>query len=118
MSDLLKKYNWGSGSYEKEQLPGTEDWIFAAGVSDGDGYDWCEFNVFWSPSARRYFWYGNRGCSCNSWADGVSSAASFEDGDREAVVRGWERFCEGYWIGDSVRERGVAQLRTLEVPGA
>ena len=116
MSELLEKYDWRSDRYERTRMPGTEDWVEVARLADsGGGYEWTQFNVFYSPSARRFFWHGDSGCSCNSWEDGVSSAESFENGDREALVRAWERFTEGHWLKDSERDQGLKQIREISV---
>jgi hypothetical protein len=91
MSDLLTRYNWNTNEYTP--MPGTEGWVVVAELGEG-GYEWCQFNAFYSPSARRYFWHGDRGCSCNSWSDDLSSASDFEDGDRGALMRAWESFAK------------------------
>jgi len=114
MSELLEKYSWGSNG--RTRIAGTEDWVEVACLSDsgGDAYSWSDFNVFYSPSARLFFWHGDSGCSCNAWDDGIGSAADFENGDREAVVRAWKRFVEDYYLKEPDRASGVAEIRAFE----
>ena len=116
MSELTK-YDYTTNTYAP--LPGTEDWIEVAALGDEmGGYDWTEFKAFYSPSARRYFWHGDSGCSCNSWFDEISTAASFEDGDRAALLRAWEAFAKDheYSIPVSVYLPGVAEIRNFKEP--
>ena len=47
--------------------PGTEDWVEVASYDGGGGYEWAIWKCWWSPSARRYFYHGDTGCSCNYW---------------------------------------------------
>ena len=64
---------------------GTEDWIQVAHDSDG-GWEWSAISVFYSPSARRYFWYDDAGCSCNWHMDNVTYVGDFYDGDKKAAI--------------------------------
>lgn len=119
MSNSLEQYSWVTG--KTARIPGTEDWVEVAELADsGGGYDWTIFNVYYSPSARLYFWHGDSGCSCNAWEDGVSSAADFENGDRDALARSWDRFADGHYLSDADRADGrsrIAQLSTRGVSG-
>ena len=67
-------------------VEGTEDWIAVAHDSDSEGWDWSAISFYYSPSARRYFWYRDGGCSCNWHMDMVSGIGEFEDGDRQAAI--------------------------------
>ena len=91
MSDLLGKYDYNTNSYKR--MIGTEDWAEVADLGEG-GYSWAEFKAFYSPSARRYFWHGDTGCSCNGWDDDLATSADFQDGDRAALLRAWETFAK------------------------
>lgn len=91
MDHILDKYAWGSNSYQR--MTGTEDFVTVAELGEG-GYSWAEFKAFYSPAARRYFWHGDRGCSCNGWSDDLTSASDFQDGDRAALIRAWEVFAK------------------------
>lgn len=114
MSELLNTYNWNSSAYGR--IPGTDDWVEVARLGDQGGYDWCDFNVFYSPSARRYFWHGDRGCSCNSWQDDISTAESFQNGDRESLLRAWETFAKDneYSVHISGYLSGVTEIKNFE----
>ena len=96
-------------------MTGTEDWVEVARLGEG-GYDWCQFNAFYSPSARHYFWHGDRGCSCNSWSDDVASASDFQNGDREALLRAWDAFSKENECSITTSDylSGAAELRTWE----
>lgn len=83
--DLLQKFNWDT--YASQRMDGTEDWVHVASLDSDGGYDWTTLHAFYSPSARRYFWSGDSGCSCNSWRDGLDNASDFENGDRDALLR-------------------------------
>lgn len=61
-----------------------DDWIEVVYQDDGGGYDWSIFWMYYSPSARRYFWDSQGGCSCNWWED--PGQAGWEDGDRRAAM--------------------------------
>ena len=113
--ELLKHYSWPKNEYLT--IPGTEDWIEVATLGEG-GYDWAEFNAFYSPSARRYFWHGDSGCSCNSWEDGLSTAADFENGDRDALIRAWKDFAKENTYNTTTNERqsGTATIRSFKEP--
>lgn len=114
MSELTK-FNYET--FKEEPLPGTEGWVEVAALDDGRGdYEWSDFKAFYSPSARRYFWHGDSGCSCNGWGDDVSSAASFEDGDRPALLRAWETFAKEHFFNTGVYVSGVATLRNFKGP--
>lgn len=113
MSDSLKKFDYETCTYLP--IPGVEDWIEIAALDDGRGdYEWSDFKAFYSPSARRYFWHGDSGCSCNGWGDEISSAASFEDGDKAALMRAWETFAKEHYLSVDVYVSGVATLRKFE----
>lgn len=114
MSDLLKTYDWNGNEYLR--IPGTADWVEVALLGDGGGWDWTDFNAFYSPSARRYFWHGDSGCSCNSWGDSLGDADSFENGDRAALLRAWQTFAKEheYSIGVTDYTSGVETIRNFK----
>ena len=71
------------------------DWKTVAVMDDGGGsYDWSEVRFFWSPSARRFFWRYDSGCSCNYWGDMGNYVSDFEDGDRDAALKAVREFGE------------------------
>lgn len=111
---LSNKYDYETNQYAP--MAGTEDWIGVAKLGSGGGYDWCDFNAFYSPSARRYFWHGDSGCSCNSWSDDLSSAADFENGDRAALLQAWKTFAKDHEYSIHISEylTGVEAIRTFE----
>lgn len=114
-NDLLKIYMNLEGEYKEHRIPGTEDWVTVANEGEG-GWDWCIFNAFYSPSARRFFWHGDSGCSCNSWDDDLKTSADFQDGDRDALLRAWEVFAkDSYAFSIEDYQRGVSRIRTFEV---
>ncbi|QDF14197.1 hypothetical protein SEA_GARDENSTATE_24 [Microbacterium phage GardenState] len=78
------KYDHSTGSYKA--VPGTEDFI-EVDVADTGGYSWSAFGVYFSPSARRYFWLSDSGCSCYSYGEYVASIEDFENGSREDALR-------------------------------
>lgn len=113
----ITKYNHDTFTYER--LDGTEDWLTVADLEDGRGdYEWTEFKAFYSPSARRYFWHGDGGCSCNGWGDDVSTPADFEDGDRAALLRAWKTFTEDHSYDFDTNDylSGVAEIRNFKEP--
>lgn len=116
MSETLKKFDYETCTY----LPfsGTEDWVVVAELGDQGGYNWTDFNAFYSPAARRYFWHGDSGCSCNSWSDDLSTAADFENGDKDALLRAWETFAKEreYTITTSIYLAGVSTIRAFKEP--
>jgi hypothetical protein len=110
---------WNNQSFTYSPIPGTEDWAEVALLEDGRGdYEWTEFKAFYSPSARRYFWHGDSGCSCNGWSDDVSTPAGFEDGDRAALLRAWESFTKDHSYDFSTEDylSGVAEIRNFKEP--
>lgn len=116
MSDTLKKFDYKTCTY----LPinGTGDWVEVAKLGDQGGYSWSDFNAFYSPSARRYFWHGDSGCSCNSWGDQLTDAADFENGDRPALLRAWEAFAKEheYSVHVSDYTSGVTTIHHFKEP--
>ncbi len=81
-------------TYESHPMKGAEDWQGVATLDDGGGYDWTTLNVYYSPAARRYFWHGDSGCSCNAWGDDVSTADDFENGSRADAIAAVKRFAD------------------------
>lgn len=73
-------------------IKGGEDWVLVLSHETGAGYEWSRMDVYYSPSARRHFWYSDSGCSCNYFD--VGWATEFSDGDREAVCRAFRTFAE------------------------
>lgn len=117
MSNIPTKYNRDTFTYSP--IPGAEDWVDVAALEDGRGdYEWTEFKAFYSPSARRYFWHGDSGCSCNGWGDEVGTAADFEDGDRATLLRAWKAFTEdhSYDFSTDGYLSGVAEIRNFKEP--
>lgn len=70
-----------------EGVEGSEDWIAVATDIESEGYEWSAISFFYSPSARRYFWFSDGGCSCNWHMDGPMTIGDFEDGDRAAAIK-------------------------------
>ena len=115
MSDnLLNRFDYNKGEYTRRS--GTTDWVEVGQLGDGGGYEWTDFNVFYSPTARRYFWHGDSGCSCNSWSDDLGAAADFEDGDRAALLRAWESIAKEhkYSINAADHIDGVNTIQSFE----
>lgn len=89
-----------------EGVEGSEDWIAVAHDSESEGYDWRAISFYYSPSARRYFWYSDGGCSCNWHMDGPMALSYFEDGDRDAALRAavrWPSYGNADDLGKAIR---------------
>lgn len=69
------------------------DWVHVLTL-DGSAVEWATLHAFYSPSARRYFWYSAAGCSCNSWSGELESAADFENGGKGDLERAIRRFAD------------------------
>ena len=86
---------WSYGTYGSERqeafLRDAADWVEVTELAHYD-YEWAIFRAYYSPSARRYFWHGDSGCSCNDWTDLIESPADFESGDRQALIRALREF--------------------------
>ena len=111
------KYNRDTFTYEP--IDGAADWVEVATLEDGRmDYEWAEFRAFYSPSARRYFWHGDSGCSCNSWGDEVQGVEDFENGDRASLLRAWETFTEdhSYGFDSNAHLSGVAEIKKFREP--
>lgn len=80
------------GIYSENSLP--KNWRHVLTMDDSGGYDWTTLHAFWSPTARRFFWHGGSGCSCNSWGDDLRSEADFQDGNRTALRKAIHDFTE------------------------
>lgn len=97
MTENRKPINWRDfGIYGDQQLP--TDWVHVVTLDDSEGYDWTTLHAFYSPTARRYFWASDSGCSCNYWGEGFMSAAAFEDGDKAALKRALRDFGTGSYL--------------------
>lgn len=70
-----------------EGVEGSEDWEAVATDFESEDYDWSAISVFWSPSARKYFWYEDGGCSCNGHMDYVNGIGDFHVGDKADALR-------------------------------
>lgn len=86
------------------RIPGTEDWVEVFDIDTG-GYEWTAFKGFYSPSARRYFWKGDSGCSCNSWDEDLNNAQDFENGDRAALRNALRDYAAGEYVDDDFKAR-------------
>ncbi|WNN93707.1 hypothetical protein SEA_CALLINALLBARBZ_57 [Arthrobacter phage CallinAllBarbz] len=86
---LVTKFNFET--YKDEPIPGTEDFVEVLS-SYGGGYDWCSFNAYYSPSARRYFWYTDAGCSCIGPMEYLDSVGDFRVGSRVDLIRAWNEW--------------------------
>ncbi len=60
-----------------------DDWVEVVDFGEY-GWEWDIFRSYYSPSARRYFWDRQCGCSCNCWED--PSEGGWMNGDRRALV--------------------------------
>lgn len=101
------------------RMTGTENWVEVAQLGGGGSYEWCDFNAFYSPSARRYFWHGDSGCSCCSmWIDGVGKADDFESGDLQELILAWESFAkkQPLFISSSNCSGGVTTIKNFKQP--
>ena len=99
-------------------IPGTEDWYLVA-ETDAGGYSWTTWRAYYSPSARRYFWHGDSGCSCSGWADNLHTSSRFESGSREDAARGLHRFAEvygGYGLSPAHALGADTKIRTFKEP--
>lgn len=83
--------DWEEYGVYYRAMGGSEDWQHVVSMMSGGGYDWVELHAFYSPSARRFFWHGDSGCSCFHWGADLR-VGDFEDGDRDALLRGLEAF--------------------------
>jgi hypothetical protein len=88
----VTKYDHSKGEYAA--VPGTEDFVRVHAEYTG-GYDWVSNDVFYSPSARRYFWYQDSGCSCYGPMESVDSVEDFSNGDRATALRAWDEWAKG-----------------------
>lgn len=70
--------------------------IWVDSLSLGDGYSWCDIDVYFSKEKNRYFWISGAGCSCTSLWDDVSSLSDMYDGNKESAVRAVRSFASEY----------------------
>ena len=110
------KFDWDAG--DDRPIPGTEDWQLVAQAGDGGGYDWTTWRAYYSPSARRYFWHGDSGCSCNQWSDDVNSAEDFGNGSRADALNALREFAKEriYSISGSEALDASTEIRTFKEP--
>ena len=90
-ADIFWSYNTHTAERQEAFLRDAADWVEVTELSYYD-YDWAILRAYYSPSARRYFWYGASGCSCYDWKDDINSPADFESGDRRALIRALREF--------------------------
>lgn len=90
--------------YNKDSLVG-DDLVPVTGVDLGSGgYEWDELHAFYSPSRRRFFWYSDSGCSCNSWGDELRTIDDFENGTKADLMAAINRYCDdGYGVTGTKR---------------
>ena len=115
--DPPTKFDWDTGG--DRAIPGTEDWHLVTQAGGSRGYDWTTWRAYYSPSARRYFWHGDSGCSCNGWADDLHTSSDFESGSRADAARGLRRFAEesgGYALSPADALDADAKIRTFKEP--
>lgn len=98
-------------------MPGTEDFIPVADCGDG-GYDWAEIRFYYSPRARRYFWFADAGGSCSYWGFHLDSISDMESGDRAAALRALDRWGSEQRFHSSERATTAAEIRDYAEPVA
>ena len=115
---ITEPINWGDyGLYHHSNELANVDWVPVASHESGGGYDWIDFHAFWSPSARRYFWDGDAGCSCNSWGDNLYRLSDFRVGNKAALQRAFREFADEHYLsaGDALRTADeIARFKTGE----
>lgn len=105
MSDTNEPLDWTDyGIYDTDNQNLPTDWQHVTTCGDSGGYDWTTFHAFYSPAERRYFWAGESGCSCNSWGDDLSTAADFQNGTKDDLLRALRAFCDAYRYSVSAPE--------------
>jgi hypothetical protein len=71
------------------------DWVPVASLDGGGGYDWAEMHVFWSPSARQFFYASASGCSCSAFHQNVASSSSWSHTtDRRVIIDAMTLFAD------------------------
>lgn len=58
----------------------------------GEMYEWHTMIVWYSEKRRKYFWYSDAGCSCNSFGDMTSSIEDLQNGDRASALKAFKEF--------------------------
>lgn len=81
-------------TWEEIPLDGADDWQTVIELSSGS-YDWSELRVYWSPSARRYFWRCESGCSCDNPFE-AASVIDYASGDRMMLIESVAGFARDY----------------------
>ena len=110
------KFDWDAGD---RPIPGTEGWYFVTEAGNGGGYDWTTWRAYYSPSARRYFWHGDIGCSCSTWTDDLDSSDDFGNGSRADALNALREFAkehEEYGISPADALDSTADIRTFKEP--
>ena len=96
-------------------IKGGEDWVLVLGHEPGEMYEWSRMDVYYSPAARRYFWYSDSGCSCNYFD--ASYAHEFSDGSRQAASQAVREFCtDDYFSTNSDAVYCVSTIKTFKEP--
>lgn len=99
----------------ESKIIGGEDWDLVLRHEPSESYEWSRMDVYYSPSARRYFWYSDSGCSCNYFD--ATHSHEFIDGDREAACRAVREFCtEDYFSTDSDAVDCISTIKTFKEP--
>lgn len=102
--------DWGGSDH----TPGTEDWVEVASYGGGGGYEWAVWRCWWSPSANRYFYDGDSGCSCNSW-EPPKQASGFDFTDsKDGLVKALEAFAESHYEKSALEL--VSEIRAFKKP--
>ena len=56
------------------------------------GWEWSEIVVFYSSEEKRYYWFSDSGCSCESFWDNIKTLSDFYDGDKFAAANAIKNF--------------------------
>jgi hypothetical protein len=72
---------------EKEMHERLEKMTELPQMYAGSGYDWDDFNSWYDPEARIFYWGQASGCSCNHFWDDFSSLGDFQTGRKEDLLR-------------------------------
>ena len=112
MSDKTKPVIWADYNIGLDM---PADWVHVLTLDGSDTVEWSTLHAFYSSSARRYFWHGAVGCSCNCWSEELDSLADFENGEKTDLERALRRFGDTeYGISAEDMLDALADLRRFK----
>lgn len=102
------------GIYSVAEEHNLQEVVSIGDVGEAYSYDWSSFEGYYSPDARKYFWYEDSGCSCNAFGDMVNNLSELCNGNKEDLIRAADNWTSMYTRTMPERQTALIQIRDFK----